>query len=264
MSGSRRIGRMAAVGVALLLVVSACGNGASPTTTAATDGADGSTVPAAAGVTVTVTVTPNEGPSGTSAPITVTGEPNQIVIVQVAQPNGFEYQLSGTTDANGKFTDTGSFSGQVGDVITITAIVGPTQDSPSSSTTFTITGTDETTTTSSTSTTTTAATTTTTTQPPATTTTTVASVGFSGGEATGSINPGAAAVGQTIHLSACGLQPGESMEWSFLGLLVQGIADAGGCIELSMTIPAGTPPDSHPMELSGDLGSFAELDYSTL
>ncbi len=262
MSLSQRIGRMAAVGVALILAVSACGNGASPTTTAATDGADGSTVPAAAGVTVTVTVTPNEGPSGTNAPITVTGQPNQIVIVQVAQPNGFEYQLSGTTDAGGNFTDTGSFSGQVGDVITITAIVGPTQDSPSSSTTFTITGTDETTTTSSTTTTTTAATTTT--QPPATTTTTVASVGFSGGDVTGSINPGAAAVGQTIHLSACGLQPGESMEWSFLGLMVQGIADAEGCIELSMTIPAGTPPDHHPMELSGDLGSFAELEYATL
>jgi len=260
---SQRIGRIVAFGAALILAVSACGNGASPTITAATDGADGSTVPAVAGVTVTVTVTPNEGPSGTNAPITVTGEPNQIVIIQVVQPSGFEYQLSGTTDAGGNFTDTGSFSGQVGDVITITAIVGPTQDSPSSSTTFTITGTDETTTTSSTTTTTTAGTTTTT-QPPATTTTTVASVGFSGGDVTGSINPGAAAVGQTIHLSACGLQPGESMEWSFLGLLVQGIANAGGCIELSMTIPDGTPPDSHPMDLSGDLGSFAELDYSTL
>lgn len=258
MSGSRRLGWIVAVGVASILVLSACGNGSSSATTAASDA---SPAPAAAGVAVTVTVTPNEGPSGTSAPITVTGEANQIVIVQVAQPNGFEYQLSGTTDANGKFTDTGSFSGRVGDVITITAIVGPMQDSPSSSTTFTITGTDETTTTSSTTTTTTAATTTTTAPP---TTTTVASVGLSGGEVTGSISPGAAPVGQTIRLSACGLQPGEAMEWSFLGLLVQGTADGEGCVDLSMTIPAGTPADSHPMELSGDQGSYAELDYTTL
>jgi hypothetical protein len=247
-----------------MLVVSACGNVASSTTTtAATNDSDAADALAnATDVTVTVTVTPSEGPSGTNAPITVTGQPNQIVFVQVSQPNGFEYQLSGTTDAGGNFTDTGSFSGRVSDVITITAIVGPTQDSPSSSTMFTITGTDETTTTSSTTTTTTAATTTTT-QPP-TTTITVASVGFSGSDVTGSINPGAAAVGQTIHLSACGLQPGEAVEWSFLGLLVQGTADGEGCIELSMTIPAGTPAESHPMDLSGDQGSFAELDYATL
>ncbi len=254
MSVSRRTGWMVAVGVGLILAVPACGNGASTVTTAAA-------APAAAGMTVTVTVTPNQGPSGTSAPITVTGEPNQIVIVQVAQPNGFEYQLSGTTDANGNFTDTGSFSGNVGDVITITAIVGPTQDSPSSSTTFTITGLEETTTTSSTTTTTTEPPTTTT-EPP--TTTTVPPVGLSGGYLTGSISPGAAAVGQTIRLSACGLQPGEAMEWSFLGLLVQSTANGGGCIALSMTIPAGTSADSHPMELSGDQGSYAELEYTTL
>lgn len=259
MSRSRRTGWIVGVGTVLTLAVSACGDVASPVTTSTPDP---SAAVAAAGVTVTVTVTPNEGPSGTNAPITVTGEPNQIVIVQVAQPSGFEYQLSGTTDATGKFTDTGSFSGGVGDVITITAIVGPTQGSPSSSTTFTIIGTEETTTTSSTTTTTAA--TTTTTEPPATTTTTVPPVGFGGGYLTGSISPGAAAADQTIRLSACGLQPGEVVEWSFLGLLVQGTANGEGCIELFMTIPAGTPPDSHPMELSGDQGSYAELDYPTL
>ena len=248
----------------LLLAMVACGNGTTPDTTVDVDDTEAANALATA-ASVEVTVTPGEGPSGSMGTITVTGEPNQIVIIQVAQPNGFEYQLSGTSNATGVFTDTGSFTGDVGDVITITAIVGPTQDSPSATTTFTITGLeDSTTTTSTTTTTTTAPTTTTTTTMPPTTTTTVASVGFSGGSLQGSIGPGAAAIGQTIHLSACGLQAGEMVEWSFLGLLVEGNADDEGCLQLSMTIPAATPAGAHPMEISGDQGSYAELEYTVL
>ena len=247
----------------LLLGMAACGNGTTPDTAVGVDNTEAANAPAAA-ASVKVTVTPGEGPSGSMGTITVTGEPNQIVIIQVAQPNGFEYQLSGTSDATGVFTDTGSFSGKVGDVITITAVVGPTQDSPSATTTFTITGLEDPTTTTSTTTSTTTAPTTTTTTAPPTTTTTVASVGFSGGSLQGTIGPGAAAIGQTIHLSACGLQAGEMVEWSFLGLLVEGNADDEGCVQLSMTIPAATPAGAHPMEISGDQGAYAELEYTVL
>ena len=85
-----------------------------------------------------------------------------------------------------------------------------------------------------------------------------------GGYATGTLSPGAAAAGQTVIFNGCGFMPGESVELSFLGLLVSGIAGGQGCITLQFTIPGDTPPDSHPMELSGDMGSHIETEYQTL
>ena len=78
------------------------------------------------------------------------------------------------------------------------------------------------------------------------------------------ISPGAATVGQTIQMSACGFQPGEFIEWTYLGLIASGFADDEGCLQLSLTIPAGTPSGDHPMEITGDGGSFAELEFTIL
>jgi hypothetical protein len=50
----------------------------------------------------------------------------------------------------------------------------------------------------------------------------------------------------------------------FLGLLVVGNADDEGCVQFSLTIPGGTPAGPHPMELDGDQGSYAELEYTVL
>ncbi len=132
-----------------------------------------------------------------------------------------------------------------------------------SSTTSTVPPITTTTSTTTTTTTTMPATTTTTTMPP-TTTTTVAPVGGSEGEVSYLISPGAAAVGETIQMSACGFQPGEFVEWTFLGLVESGFADDEGCLQLSLAIPADTPSGEHPMEITGDGGSFAELEFTVL
>ena len=85
---------------------------------------------------LSVSVSPNKGPSGTSATITVSGAgPGEPVTLQIG-----EATTSGTTDASGNFTYEFTFYGQVGDVITIEATVGTSSDSPKVSTTFKITG----------------------------------------------------------------------------------------------------------------------------
>jgi hypothetical protein len=92
-------------------------------------------VTAAPAASVTVTVDPTSGPSGTSGTITVTGEPNQPVTLTIGSGT-----TAGTTDANGNFTYQTTFFGRVGDTIAIEAQVGPTGDSPKASTEFEITG----------------------------------------------------------------------------------------------------------------------------
>ena len=173
------------------------------------------------------------------------------------------------SDEPGAGTDLDATDGEPSDEDTSDGSEEDTTDSTSSSTTTTttITGTGTTTptTTADTGTTTTSTTTTTTTSttmPP--TTTTVPPVAFSGGSVQGSISPGAAAVGQTIQMSACGFQPGEMIEWSFLGLIASGSANDEGCLQLSLQIPAQTPGGGHPMEIGGDQGSNAMLDYTIL
>jgi hypothetical protein len=87
---------------------------------------------AAQSTSVTVSVNPGSGPTGTQATVTVTGPPNSAVTLSVGPGS-----TNGVTDANGTYTTTETFTGRVGDVITIKADVGsPTQ---SGSTTFTIT-----------------------------------------------------------------------------------------------------------------------------
>lgn len=82
----------------------------------------------------TVSVDPGSGPTGTEATITVTGEPNAPVVLEIGPTS-----TNGTTDADGNFTHTTTLSGAVGDVIKIKATVGNQLDSPSASTSFTIT-----------------------------------------------------------------------------------------------------------------------------
>jgi hypothetical protein len=160
--------------------------------------------------------------------------------------------------ADSRCTEFSSDSSSTGFDTTIPGSVGRVDtgtDSTITTTTTTVPRTSTTATTSAPTTTTTVA---------AATTTTLTSVGFSGGNVSGSISPGAAAVGQSIHMTACGFQPGEPVEWSFLGLLSGGDADGEGCLQLSMTIPAGTPAGPHPMDINGDQGSYAELEYTVL
>lgn len=83
-----------------------------------------------------VSCDPSQGPSGTTATITVTGgEPNQPVTLQIG-----EAITNGTTDANGNYSYDFTFYGQVGDTISIEATVGSSSDSPKASTSFEITG----------------------------------------------------------------------------------------------------------------------------
>ncbi|GEM_PF-5001621 len=86
--------------------------------------------------TVTVELSPTEGPSGTTTTITVTGPPNQPVTLSIGGAI-----TNGQTDANGKFTTTHTMNGRVGDKITVEAQVGSTgTGDPKGSAEFTITG----------------------------------------------------------------------------------------------------------------------------
>jgi hypothetical protein len=83
----------------------------------------------------TLTVSPDKGPSGTSATITIGGAlPNAPVTLDL-DPGS----TNGTTDANGSWTYTHTFFGQVGDVANIQATIGPASEQ-SASGTFEITG----------------------------------------------------------------------------------------------------------------------------
>jgi hypothetical protein len=83
-----------------------------------------------------VSCDPSQGPSGTTATITVTGgEPNQPVTLQIG-----EAITNGTTDADGNYSYEFTFYGRVGDIISIEGTVGSSSDSPKASTSFEITG----------------------------------------------------------------------------------------------------------------------------
>lgn len=83
-----------------------------------------------------MTVSPGSGPSGTSATITITGaEPNAPVTLDLDPGT-----TTGTTDANGDFSYTHTFFGQVGDVSNITATIGTGGNDQTASGTFEITG----------------------------------------------------------------------------------------------------------------------------
>jgi hypothetical protein len=86
--------------------------------------------------TVDVQVDPGSGPSGTSATITITGaNPGDPITVTI--DGGVTTAIA---DANGKASVTHTFFGRPNDVVSISVIAGNGLDSPSDSTTFTITG----------------------------------------------------------------------------------------------------------------------------
>jgi hypothetical protein len=87
-----------------------------------------------AGKVLTISIDPSSGPTGTSATIKITGaEPGQSVTIQIGQGS-----VNGTIDQNGELTYDHQFSGQVGDVIAITAVIGNANEY-TVSTSFTIT-----------------------------------------------------------------------------------------------------------------------------
>ena len=87
---------------------------------------------------IVVSVDPSSGPTGTGGTITVSGgQPGDPVTLTIGPGS-----TNGVIGANGTYTSTTTFSGFPGDVITITAQVGNSSDSPSGSTTFTITAVD--------------------------------------------------------------------------------------------------------------------------
>ena len=105
----------------------------------------------------------------------------------------------------------------------------------------------------------------TTTTPPAPTTTTRAARSVDDGTVSGTFSPGAAAVGQTVTFNGCGFQAGETVTPFFLGANIpDATADGGGCISVSVTIPPDTPPDAHPFDFDGSMGTYASFDYETL
>ena len=73
--------------------------------------------------------------------------------------------------------------------------------------------------------------------------------------------PSQAAPGETITINAHGFQPGEAVEVWLLStpvLLATVQADANGSVSTMVTIPSGTTPGSHHIELRGELsGTFA-------
>lgn len=82
-----------------------------------------------------MTISPSSGPSGTSAEIKITGAlPNAPVTLDL-DPGS----TNGTTDANGNFSYTFTFNGQVGDVSNVEATIGAASEQTASAT-FTITG----------------------------------------------------------------------------------------------------------------------------
>ena len=79
-------------------------------------------------------VSPEEGPSGTQATITVSGaQPGDPITLTIGQG-----VTTGIADANGNATFTHTFFGRPDEVIPITAQAGPSADSPTASTQFTI------------------------------------------------------------------------------------------------------------------------------
>jgi hypothetical protein len=87
-----------------------------------------------AGQVPAISVDPSSGPTGTSATIKITGaEPGQSVTIQIGQGS-----VNGTIDQNGELNYDHPFSGQVGDVIIITAVIGNANEY-TVSTSFTIT-----------------------------------------------------------------------------------------------------------------------------
>ena len=83
----------------------------------------------------TMTISPSSGPTGTTATITITGAlPNAPINVDL-YPTG----TIGTTDANGEWSHTLTFNGQVGDISNVVATIGNANEQ-SATATFEITG----------------------------------------------------------------------------------------------------------------------------
>ena len=83
----------------------------------------------------TLTINPSSGPSGTTATITLKGAlPNAPVTLDL-DPGS----TNGTTDANGEWTYSFTFNGQVGDISNVVATIGNANEQ-SASATFEITG----------------------------------------------------------------------------------------------------------------------------
>ena len=83
----------------------------------------------------TMTISPSSGPTGTSATIKITGAlPEASVTVDLDPGN-----TNGTTDANGEWSHTLTFNGQVGDISNVVAIIGNANEQ-SATATFEITG----------------------------------------------------------------------------------------------------------------------------
>ncbi len=83
----------------------------------------------------TMTISPSSGPTGTSAEIKITGALLNAPVTLNLDPGS----TNGMTDANGEFTYTHTFNGQVGDVSNVQATIGNANEQ-SASATFTITG----------------------------------------------------------------------------------------------------------------------------
>lgn len=85
-------------------------------------------------LSATVTLTPSNGPSGTSSQITVTGKPNSPVTLTI----GGNAHTGGATDANGTWTYRYTFFGRDGERIPVDAIVGQSGDESKASAEFEI------------------------------------------------------------------------------------------------------------------------------
>ena len=86
------------------------------------------------GSSLAVMVSPDEGPSGTQATITVSGaQPGDPITLTIGRG-----LTTGIADANGNATFTHTFFGRPDEVIPISAQAGPSADSPTASTQFTI------------------------------------------------------------------------------------------------------------------------------
>lgn len=77
------------------------------------------------------------------------------------------------------------------------------------------------------------------------------------------VNPDPAMAGEVVTISGSGFQPGEFVWIDFAGpTLASAIADGAGSFVTSGTVEPHVPAGAHPLDASGDLGSWVTIDLT--